>query len=92
MELPVDYDKLKRHERKPVREEYIRIQNGLCSHCHISLEQESTYERTVIINKSLFPKGFFNSPIHLHHNHSSGMTIGAVHAYCNAYMWEFLGE
>lgn len=41
------------------------------------------------VDISLYPQGFFNNPIHLQHCHKSGYTEGAVHAYCNAVMWEY---
>ena len=41
------------------------------------------------IDWSLFPSNFLKYPIHLQHNHDSGLTEGAVHAYCNAYMWQY---
>jgi hypothetical protein len=40
----------------------------------------------------LFPKGFLNAPVHLHHSHVTNMTLGAVHGYCNGYLWQYLGE
>ena len=30
------------------------------------------------VNLSLFPPGFMKHPVHLHHSHQTGMTIGAV--------------
>jgi hypothetical protein len=44
------------------------------------------------IDRELFPPGFFNYPVHLHHSHNSGLTIGAVHSYCNAVLWHYHGE
>jgi len=44
------------------------------------------------VHRDLFPVGFFKNPHHLHHNHETGMTIGTVHAYCNAVLWEYHGE
>ena len=41
------------------------------------------------INWKLFPKFFLVHPIHLQHNHETNMTEGAVHAYCNAVMWQY---
>ena len=41
------------------------------------------------VNKKLFPLGFFNHPVHLQHCHNTGLTEGAVHAYCNAVMWQY---
>ena len=40
----------------------------------------------------LFPESFFKYPVHLHHSHDTGKTIGAVHAYCNAVLWEYYGQ
>lgn len=34
-------------------------------------------------------KNFLQHPIHLQHNHTTGMTEGAVHNYCNAVMWQY---
>lgn len=31
-------------------------------------------------------------PVHLHHDHKTGLTIGAVHAKCNAVLWQYYGE
>ena len=33
MDLPVNYDEMTRQQRRVVREEYIRIQDGKCCHC-----------------------------------------------------------
>jgi len=30
--------------------------------------------------------------MHLHHNHETDMTEGAVHAYCNAVLWQYEGK
>lgn len=93
MELPVNYDEITQNERRLVREEYIRHQTGRCYHCGEFLKKEPPHEITKHkVNKRFFPKGFFNNPMHLHHNHNTGMTIGVVHAYCNAVLWQFHGE
>lgn len=93
MELPIDYEKATRQERRMAREEYCRLQNGLCSHCGEPLDGDP---RTDILSKyvkrELFPQNFFKWPIHLHHSHDTGMTIGAVHNYCNAVLWQYHGE
>jgi len=93
IKLPVDYTKLKPYEKKTIREEYVRIQNGLCAFCKNPLSGPAT-EKVMgkTINNKLFPIGFFNAPIHLHHNHDTGMTIGAIHSRCNAYLWQYHGE
>lgn len=85
MNLPVNYDKLHWTERRKVREKYIKIQKGKCYHCGEPLSSEpAKHIKNKRVNKKLFPKNFFKWPIHLHHSHKTGMTIGAVHNYCNA--------
>lgn len=91
-ELPVNYDELDWKERRKVREEYIKLQNSKCWFCNEYIYGEPSDEVIGMpIRKRLFPKNFFNYPIHLHHNHETGMTIGAVHSKCNAVMWQYYG-
>ena len=93
MDLPVNYDELPIHMKRVVREEYARIQGGRCCHCGEPLNGEPSKEvRDKWVNRKLFPPGFFKWPVHLHHDHNTGMTIGAVHNYCNAVLWQFYGE
>jgi hypothetical protein len=90
MDLPVDYTKLSHKERRDVREQYIKHQKGLCYWCKKDLGGDpppSILDRG--INLDMFPPGFLNHPVHLQHDHSTGMTQGAVHAYCNAVMWQY---
>ena len=76
-----------------MREEYIKRQKGKCCFCNKMLSQNPAKGiREARIDKSLFPPNFFKHPVHLHHNHDTGMAIGAVHARCNAYLWEYEGE
>ncbi len=88
--LPAMYDKLTAAERRWVREEYVRLQGGNCSHCKASLAEK--VPRRLPIDERLFPPGFFTHPIHLHHSHASGLTLGAVHCECNAILWQYHGE
>lgn len=88
--FPTDYTLLTTKQRKIVREQYVLNQDGLCVFCRKPLELVPV--TTFTIDKSLFPIGFFSNPIHLHHNHKTGMTIGAVHAKCNAILWQYFGE
>lgn len=91
--LPVNYDKLSRYQRRLVRLKYVEIQDGKCYHCGCLLDEQPSQQ--IIgkkINTKLFPDGFFNNPVHLHHSHVTGMTIGAVHAQCNAVLWQYYGE
>lgn len=93
IELPVVYDDTLPHIRKLVREQYIQLQNGLCQHCNLPLTQLPVeLMKNNPINKSLFPTTMFQYPVHLHHCRKTGLTIGAVHAYCNAYLWQYLHE
>jgi hypothetical protein len=85
MIILVDYDELDWQERREVRLKYIEQQNNICHYCGSDLRdhpsQEISFKK---INRSLFPETFFNYPVHLHHDHNTGLTIGAVHARCNA--------
>lgn len=92
-ELPVKYSTLNPTYRYVVREQYIEQQKGLCYHCHGDLKSkppEDILEKKV--TPELYPNGFFDRPVHIHHNHDTDMTIGVVHAYCNAVLWEHYGE
>ncbi len=93
MKLPVNYNDTHYTVRRLVRNEYVRLQGGKCYYCKRSLKGPPCY--TVSgkrINKDLFPPSFFKWPVHLHHSHKTGMTIGAVHNYCNAVLWQYEGE
>lgn len=92
-ELPVDYTKLTQPQRREVRLQYITRQNGICPHCDEPLDGPPSGEvQTARVNRRLFPEGFFDHPIHLHHSHRTGMTISAVHARCNAVLWQYHGK
>lgn len=91
--LPVLYDDLHWTEKRVVREKYIEIQKGFCSHCFKPLSENPPKEiLEKKITKRLFPENFFKHPVHLHHDHKTGYTIGAIHNYCNAVLWEHFGE
>jgi hypothetical protein len=88
--LPVDYTQKNGKQRREIREQYIQEQKGLCYWCKGSLEEGPSEEITNHkINWRLFPPHFLRHPIHLQHDHDSGLTEGAVHAYCNAVMWQY---
>jgi len=92
-ELPVDYTKLTSYKRRQVSEQYVEEQNGNCMFCKESLSENPPKEITnKSINLRLFPPGFLKNPIHLQHNHDTGMTEGAVHAYCNAVLWQYYNK
>lgn len=91
--LPAHYPSLHWAERRMIREEYVRRQNGDCAHCGASLFGPPAENlRKMRVNRRLFPKNFFKYPVHLHHCHKTGMTIGAVHNKCNAVLWQYHGE
>jgi len=95
MELPTKYSSLdwRKGEKAFVRNLYIEKQKGLCYYCNQPLEKDPPTEITSKeINWKLFPSNFLNHPIHLQHNHITDMTEGAVHAYCNAVMWQYEGR
>lgn len=92
-DLPIDYTTLTMSERREVRLQYIKEQNNKCMWCNNKLDDEPPKEILAHpINWSLFPPNFLKYPIHLQHCHKTGMTEGAVHAYCNAYMWQYEGR
>jgi hypothetical protein len=93
MKLPIDYTKAHWSFRKKAREAYVVNQGGKCFHCRNPLDgQPSEAILAKRINLCLFPENFFKFPIHLHHCHNTGMTIGAVHSNCNAVLWQYHGE
>jgi ribosomal protein L34E len=90
---PYEYSKLAPSERAILRKEYEIRQKGLCQFCKEPLNcVPSAQVRKAKLNLNLFPAGFLRNPVHLHHCHDTDLTIGAVHAECNAYLWQYLGE
>lgn len=93
MELPIDYETSDWRARRVARQEYARLQKGLCWYCHAPLDEEPTQRvRRLVIDWSRFPPGFLDYPQHLHHSHDTGLTIGTVHALCNAVLWQYKGQ
>lgn len=90
MELPAEYSKLHWKERRAVREAYVKLQEGICMFCGHSLEVRPLMDKQIYWD--LFPANFLQYPIHLQHNHETDMTEGAVHAYCNAVLWQHHGR
>jgi hypothetical protein len=88
--LPVDYRNLAWFEKREVREQYMKEQNNICMYCGADLRVTPPTKITdKKIDWRLFPENFLQSPVHLQHNHKTGMTEGAVHNYCNAVMWQY---
>lgn len=92
LKLPINYDSADWQTRRAAREQYVAIQDGFCCHCSKPLEREPNMDKPIDWRR--FPGGsdFLRHPVHLHHCHKTGMTIGAVHAYCNAVLWQYYGE
>lgn len=91
--IPANYEAMTFAERRAVREEYISRQGGNCQHCGAPLSGAPASLITANrINWKLFPANFLRHPVHLHHCHNTGMTVGAVHALCNAVLWQYHGE
>jgi hypothetical protein len=93
IELPVYYSELEWQERRAVREQYIMEQMGLCYWCNKPLKDDPPKRIADLdIDWSAFPDNFLRYPIHLQHCHETDLTEGAVHAYCNAVMWQYHGR
>lgn len=91
--LPVIYDDLPQAERRLVREQYVSLQNGKCYYCGNPFWSGPRSDvKAKSIDWKRFPPNFLKWPVHLHHSHDTGLTIGAVHAYCNAVLWQYEGE
>ncbi len=91
--LPVDYNSLDWRQRREVRNQYISEQKGKCQYCGEPLDGPAAkHVSGMQINWRLLPKNFRKYPVHLHHCHDTGMTIGAVHNVCNAVLWQYHGE
>lgn len=93
MKLPQLYSKLTYVQKRMVREQYMELQHNLCYWCRGHL-WEPPPERILNtpINLALFPPNFLKHPVHLQHNHTTDETEGAVHARCNAVMWQYHGR
>lgn len=90
MNLPVQYDTLTWQEKRDVRNEYVKLQDNKCMFCLQELTKSPP--NSVLsqkINWKLFPPNFLKYPVHLQHCHKTGLIEGAVHAYCNAVLWQY---
>lgn len=93
MSLPVRYSSLTPAQRQEVRRVYAHRQAGLCWHCKAPLDQEPPAAISAkTLNMKLFPPGFLDWPVHLHHDKKTGLTVGATHAYCNGVLFQYHGQ
>ncbi len=91
--LPAHYSLMEPHQRRAVRLEYAKRQKGKCYHCGGDLQASPPENITNLeIDWRRFPPNFLRWPHHLHHDHLTDLTIGVVHAYCNAVLWQYYGE
>jgi len=92
-ELPIKYSKTPMAIRRAVREQYVKKQNGRCFYCNNKLDVDPPKPIMKLkIDWGLFPEGFLNNPVHLHHDHDTDLTVGVTHAYCNAVLWQYHNE
>lgn len=87
------YSQMTRQERRELREFYVELQGGKCWYCWHPLDKKPP--KRILdkeINWALFPPNFLRYPVHLQHNHDTDETEGAVHAYCNAVLWQYEGR
>lgn len=93
MNLPVFYKDIPRGMIAIVRNEYGHRQGGKCYYCgELLINEPPKHVSGKPINWKLFPPHFLKHPVHLQHNHTTGLTEGAVHAYCNAVLWQYEGR
>lgn len=93
--LATPYDSLTPPQRRWLRQRYADAQEGLCWYCHAPLADLPP--PTILahdVDWTLFPRGrgFLDHPLHLHHDHITGLTVGTVHAYCNAVLFQYDGR
>lgn len=91
--MNVYYSKLTPQQRRTLRVQLVADQKGLCFWCKHRLEEDPpSHIISKPINWSLFPPNFLKYPIHLQHDHKTDLVEGAVHARCNAVMWQYYGR
>jgi hypothetical protein len=77
IKLPVFYPAIEKDTiiRHCVRDEYIRLQQGMCPLCGGPLDEPSRLSHVKVVPKS---------SLYLHHDHETGMTVCVLHASCNS--------
>jgi hypothetical protein len=79
-----------RAQRAVLRARYVKDQSGLCYYCKHSLNKSPPC--SILVRPILVRKSYLRYRVHLHHSHKTGLTLGAVHALCNAVLWHYHGE
>ena len=91
--LPGRYSQMSPAERREARAEYAKLQEGRCYYCKGDLSSGPPPEiEAKSIDWRRFPPNFLRYPLHLHHHHKTDLTLGVVHARCNAVLWQYHGE
>ena len=84
LELPTKYSSLSGERLSAVKEAYICLQRERCWLCGNNLYELSKY---LVDNPKLMPlcgnELAERYPLHLHHDHDTGLTLGVTHAECN---------
>ena len=87
------YVDLTPRDRAELRSEYAKAQGNLCPFCKCDLDgPPSEAVRTTKLVLSMFPPRFLKHPVHLQHDHRTGMTEAAIHARCNGVLWQEFGR
>ena len=93
--FPQRYRDLNTSQRRKLREQYVEYFRGRCLYCSERLGDKPhkfVCESADDIEWNNLPggkEGFLSNPVHLHHDQETGLTLGPVHALCNAHSWHF---
>lgn len=84
LELPTKYSSLSGERLSAVKDAYICLQRERCWLCGDNLYELPKY----IVDNPNYMGLCYNqlaeqTPLHLHHNHDTGLTLGVAHAECN---------
>jgi len=94
LKFPIPYSDISNPAmRSSIREWLINRQRGKCWFCNEPLEGNPPEPiLSDPIDTNLFPPRFFYYDIHIHHDHKTDLVQGAVHARCNAWLWQYHGK
>ena len=93
--FPQRYRDLNTNQRRKLLDEYVEHFRGRCLYCHLKLDGKPSRivrDSADEIEWDNLPggkEGFLKNPVHLHHDHETGLTLAPIHALCNAHSWEF---
>lgn len=93
--FPQRYRDLNANQHRKLRDEYVEYFRGRCLYCDGQLDDEphefvrQSADEIEWDNLPGSKEGFLKNPVHLHHDHETGLTLGPIHALCNAHSWHF---